>query len=217
LASVHESAGDSLTFNVAIATRLGRAGIKQKGMPMRFTDLVRHTLAKRLVSITEFNMRTIPALAVLALLTGTMSALAQAPAANDAEFVAKATAGNAFEVEEAKLAVQRATDPRLKSFAQRMITDHADALKKLNDAAGNVNVAPTTTLDTPHQAMLDNLRTFNGADFDKIYKADQVASHAETVALLSDYDQTGKNSALKSWAKHSLPVVKDHRNDINAM
>ena len=162
-------------------------------------------------------MRTIPALAVLALLTGTMSALAQAPAANDAEFVAKATAGNAFEVEEAKLAVQRATDPRLKSFAQRMITDHADALKKLNDAAGNVNAAPTTTLDTPHQAMLDNLRTFNGADFDKIYKADQVASHAETVALLSDYDQTGKNSALKSWAKQSLPVVKDHRDDINAM
>jgi len=165
----------------------------------------------------EFKMRTIPALAVLALLSGTAPVLAQTPAANDAEFVAKAMTGNVFEVEEAKLAVQRATDPRLKTFAQHMITDHADALKKLNDAASTMNVTPATALDKPHQAMLDNLKTFNGADFDKIYKTDQVASHAETVALLSDYDQTGKNSALKSWAKQSLPVVKGHRNNINAM
>lgn len=162
-------------------------------------------------------MRIIHALAALALLSGTVRALAQAPAANDAEFIAKAMVGNTFEIEEAKLAVQRATDPQLKSFAQRMITDHTNALKKLEEAAGKTNAAPTMALDAPHQAMLDNLMTFNGADFDKIYKADQVASHAETVALLSDYDQTGKNAALKSWAKQSLPVVKGHRNDINAM
>ena len=47
--------------------------------------------------------------------------------------------------------------------------------------------------------------------------ADQVAAHAETVALLSDYEQNGKNGDLTSWGKDALPVVKGHQADINAM
>lgn len=161
------------------------------------------------------------ALTTFALLIGAVPAWApawaQTPSANDAEFVTKATVGNSFEIEESQLALQRATDPKLKAFAQRMIDDHTAALKKLEAATGKPATGTDLTLDQPHQAMLDNLKTFNGADFDKIYTADQVASHAETVALLSDYYQNGKNSALKSWARQSLPVVKGHRNDIDAM
>ena len=142
---------------------------------------------------------------------------AQTPSADDTTFVTKATVGNTFEIEESKLALQRATDPKLKQFAQKMIDDHTDALNKLAQASGKSDGAAPATLDKPHQAMLTNLSTFNGADFDKIYQADQVASHAETVALLSDYIQNGQNSDLKSWASTTLPVVKDHRAAINAM
>ena len=66
-----------------------------------------------------------------------------------------------------------------------------------------------------HEA--ENEWVYNGADFDKIYKADQVMAHAETVALLSDYDQNGQNSNLKSWAKQALPVVKGHRAAIDSL
>ena len=150
-------------------------------------------------------------------LAGITAALAQAPSASDADFVMKASAGNTFEIEEAKLAVDRAADPKLKQFAQQMIKDHGDAMKKLQDAAAKAGQKAAMTLDPPHQAMLDNLRGFNGAEFDRIYAADQVAAHAETVALLSDYNQNGRNSGLKSWAKQSLPVVKGHRAAIDAM
>ena len=150
-------------------------------------------------------------------IVGLASAQAQAPAIGDAEFVMKASVGNTFEIEEAKLAAERATDPKLKQYAQRMVKDHGDAMKKLSDAATKAGQKAAMTLDPPHQAMLDNLRSFNGADFDRIYLADQVAAHAETVALLADYNQNGRNSGLKSWAKQSLPVVKGHRATINAM
>lgn len=155
-------------------------------------------------------------LAAIAAVVST-AALAQAPSAPDGEFVTKASVGNAFEVEEAKLAVERATDPKVKQFAQKMLDDHGDAMKKLMDAAGKAGQKSEMMLDPPHQAMLDNLKTFNGAEFDKIYKADQIMAHAETVALLSDYNQSGQNSDLKSWAKQALPVVKGHRAAIDSM
>ena len=139
------------------------------------------------------------------------------PSASDAEFVAKASVGNTFEVEEAKLALDRATDQRLKDFAKKMIDDHGDAMKKLADAAGKAGQKAEMTLDAPHQAMLDNLKGLNGQDFDKVYLADQVAAHAETVNLLSDYNQNGQNGDLKTWAKTALPVVKGHQAAVNAM
>ena len=162
-------------------------------------------------------MMTRSAIAAFALVIAGSPVGAQAPSSGDTEFAAKASVGNTFEMEEAKLALQRATDPRLKAFAQRMIDDHSDAMKKLMDAAGKAKQTSEMTLDKPHQAMLDNLKTFDANDFDKIYIADQVASHAETVALLSDYIQNGQNSDLKSWAKQALPIVKEHRAAINAM
>ena len=144
-------------------------------------------------------------------------ALAQSPQSSDQEFVAKASVGNTFEVEEAKLALDRSTDARLKGFAHKMIADHGDAMKKLEIASGKAGDKAGMMLDKPHQAMLDNLKTFSGTDFDKVYIADQVAAHAETAALLSDYKQNGRNGDLKSWVKAALPIVKRHQADINAM
>lgn len=155
--------------------------------------------------------------ALVALLMTSAATMAQAPSSPDAEFAAKASVGNTFEVEEAKLAVERATDPKLKDFARRMLQDHGDAMKKLSAAAGKAGQKSEMMLDKPHQAMLDNLKSFNGARFDTIYKADQVMAHAETVALLSDYTRNGQNSDLKSWAKQALPVVKGHRAAIDSL
>lgn len=159
-------------------------------------------------------IRVFATAAALALST---AAFAQSPAISDADFVMHASVGNTFEMEEAKLALERATDPRIKDYAQRMMTDHGDAMKKLGDAASKANLKSEMTLDKPHQDMVDNLKTFSGTDFDKVYIADQIAAHAETVALLSDYQQNGKTSGLKSWTSDALPVVKAHQAAINAM
>ena len=125
-------------------------------------------------------------LCAVALTLAASSAYAQAPAETDAEFVTKASIGNMFEVQEAKLALTKATDPNLKGFAKQMIADHGDAQKKLKMAADKAGDKLAMSLDKPHLDMLENLKTFSGSDFDKIYKADQIAAHDETVNLLSD-------------------------------
>ena len=152
-----------------------------------------------------------------ALVALTSAAWAQSPPVSDADFVMKASVGNTLEIEESKLALDRATDPRIKSYAQHMISDHTEAEQKLQQAAGREKLKTEPMLDKVHQGMLDNLKTFNGVDFDKIYVADQIAAHVETMALLSDYKTNGKEAALKGWTDKTLPGVKEHLRSIQAL
>ena len=157
---------------------------------------------------------TIGAAVVLTIVT--TQVWAEMPSVSDSEFVAKASVGNTFEVAESQLALKSATYPRLKHFAEKMIVDHEAAEKQLQAAAGKTGQA-VMMLDKPHQAMVDNLKTLSGTDFDKIYMADQIAAHAEAANLLADYKQNASNGELKSWAEKTLPVVKEHQAMIDAM
>jgi putative membrane protein len=147
----------------------------------------------------------------------TSGAWAQSPPLPNADFVMHASVGNTFEIEESKLAFDRATDPRVKAFAKKMISDHTAAEKNLEEAAGKDKLKTEPMLDKAHQAMLDNLKPYNGTDFAKIYMADQIAAHTEAVALVSDYKVNGKEVALKGWADKTLPVVKEHLEMIEVM
>ena len=144
-------------------------------------------------------------------------AFAAGPPETDAQFVEKASVGNTFEIEEAKLAEQQASDPALKDFAQRMVKDHSEAMSRLESVATQANQKAEMKLDAPHQAMVDNLKKYKASDFDKIYLADQIAAHVETQNLLMDYKQNGKNGDLKTWARDTLPTVQDHLGIVASM
>ena len=70
---------------------------------------------------------------------GIAPALADGSPLSDAAFVKKAFVGDLFE-QEAELALQRAINPRLKDFAQGMISQHGKAQKELRDAVGKAGV-----------------------------------------------------------------------------
>ncbi|MDQ0472959.1 DUF4142 domain-containing protein [Labrys wisconsinensis] len=145
--------------------------------------------------------------------TAVLFALTPAAWAQDvspADFAGKASVGNAFEVQEAKLAVKQSKDGKVKSFARMMVKDHTAAEKKL-EAAAKASGAPVgTALDADHQAKLDALNGKTGADFDKAYMADQIQAHTEAADLLAGYSQSGGAPKLKAWAKATLPTVKMH-------
>lgn len=157
--------------------------------------------------------KTALAITAASLMAG--AAMAQSPSPADPEFITKAAVGNTFEIEQAKLALEKAADPKVKEFAEMMIKDHTDAFNKLKEAAKGASVE--MKLDEPHQAMIDNIKTYSGAEFDKIYKADQIMAHVETEALLLDYEANGQTEALKDWAEEVLPHVQHHKAIVSAM
>jgi putative membrane protein len=134
-----------------------------------------------------------------------------------ADFAMKASVGNTFEVEESKLALKQAKSPKIKSFAKMMIQDHTLAEKKLMAAAKSSGGTVEMKLDDPHQAMVTALSSKTGADFDKAYTADQIQGHQETASLLTDYESSGDDAKLKTWAKATLPKVQMHLKRIQAI
>ena len=133
------------------------------------------------------------------------------------DFATKASVGNTFEVEELKLALKQAASPKVKAFAKMMIHDHTMAENKLMTVAKGAGAPVEMKLDDPHQAMVTALQAKTGADFDKGYVADQVQAHQDAASLLGDYEKSGDNAKLKTWAKMTLPTVQMHLKKVQAM
>jgi putative membrane protein len=128
----------------------------------------------------------------------------------DREFVNKAAIGNVAEVELGRVAVQRAARPSVKSFGERMVTDHGRAGAELATLARGKGMDVSKTLDVSHQAMRDRLSGLSGADFDRAYMSEMVRDHTEDVALFERAAQTASDADVKAYAARSLPMLREH-------
>jgi len=124
----------------------------------------------------------------------------------DNEFLMKAMESNRAEVELGRLALTKAQDQRVKDFAQMVIKDHQDALKRMHQvASGGANVTMPSA-DTPaesngnesehhpesmqqghvqlspnYQQLYDRLSSLSGDEFDREYIKAMVQQHRKDV------------------------------------
>ena len=133
-------------------------------------------------------------------------------------FVGGAANGDMYEIESSKLALQKAKNPELKKYAQRMIDEHTKTSADLKAAAkGAGDVVIPTAMDERRQGMVDNLRQAPADGFDQVYIGQQTASHTENVELHQTYAENGDNPALKALAAKHLPMITQHLQQIRAM
>lgn len=144
------------------------------------------------------------------------------PKTGDAAFVDSAARAGLFEVESSKLALERATSPQLKQFAQMMIDDHNKAnaeLKELVDAEKPAGVTSIPgEMGSDRQAKIDDLRALRVvSEFEAKYKQLQIEVHQQALSLFENEAATGTSPALKDWAAQTLPKLQDHLGQIRAM
>lgn len=136
----------------------------------------------------------------------------------DASGFAKAVAtSDMFEIQSAKLAADKAGSAEVKAFATQLLTDHEKSSAELKAAAAKVTppVTMTPALDAEKQAMLDQLKSANGADFDRRFIDQQTNAHQTALALLQNYVGNGDSQPLKDFASKALPVAQDHLEQVN--
>ena len=124
------------------------------------------------------------------------------------DFVTRASNSNLFAVEESRLALDRAHDPRVKTFARRVIDDHGKAEAELQAQAKGSGAAVPTKLDHDHQARLTALRAKSGTDFDTAYIADQGENHSNALTLYGDYMLWGEYEKLHALAIKMIPITE---------
>ena len=133
------------------------------------------------------------------------------------DFVAMAASSDMFEIESSQSAETKASSADVKEFAEHMIADHSKSSEKLMDAAKDAGVTPPTAMLAKHAAKLTEVTTLEGDKFDAAYVDAQVTAHEEAVALFTAYSENGDNAELKAFAAETLPVLKEHLEDVQAL
>lgn len=130
--------------------------------------------------------------------------------AADRAFVKEAAIGGMAEVEFGNLAKEKASNPDVKQFGDRMVTDHGKANDELKQWAQQKNVTLPTELDAKHKATRDRLSKLSGDTFDKAYMREMVSDHQKDVAAFKKQASAAHDTDLKAWASKTLPTLEEH-------
>ena len=125
-------------------------------------------------------------------------------------YVMKAGAGDLYEIQSSKL-VMNSTNPKLRGFAQEMVTDHNKSTAEVKAAAMKAGLHPAAPmLSAKQSAMIASLNKASGAARERLYVEQQKAAHNEALALHEGYAANGTAAPLKMAAGKIVPVVKGH-------
>jgi putative membrane protein len=150
--------------------------------------------------------------AALALAAAPATLLAAAPAAgpNDAQIAAIVVTANQVDIDAGKLAAATTTNPKVKKFADLMVSDHTNVNKSAVDLVTKLGVTPedNATAQSLKKGGDDNiahLHTLHGAAFDRAYVAREVAYHEQ---VLDAVDKVLVPSATNAELKALLVKVR---------
>ncbi len=138
------------------------------------------------------------------------SAMSTGMSSADEHFTKKAAQGGMAEVELGRLAEQRAANPEVKKFAERMVADHTKANNELKQVAGAKNVTLPETLNAKDEATKQKLSNLSGDQFDKAYMSDMVTDHTQDVAEFRKESTSAQDTDLKNFVTNTLPTLEDH-------
>ena len=148
--------------------------------------------------------------------TAAPASTAPAPAVTDPQIAAIVVAANQVDIEAGELAREKATDPRVKEFAERMVTDHTGVNEAATALVTRLGVTPepnatSQQLTQDGEATRTELQGQSGAAFDRAYVANEVAYHQ---AVLDAIDQTlipsAQNAELRALLEQTRPAIQAH-------
>lgn len=110
---------------------------------------------------------------------------------NDAQIASVSLAANAGEVEQNTIAVTRADNAQVRSFAQDLVTMHTAAVAREMALATSAMIVPadnqvTQTLQMMSQSVVTRLQSVDAAEFDQMYLNSQADLHQMVLTLIDD-------------------------------
>jgi putative membrane protein len=130
----------------------------------------------------------------------------------DKQFLTNASQGNYDEIQLGKLAEQKATNPDVKAFGRRMVTDHTKLGAKMQPFATEWSLSAPTGLSADAQKEYDDLNGRSGSDFDKKYIDDMVSDHTKVLDDFTKEVDDTHDTKFKAAVEQGKSVVAAHKN-----
>lgn len=133
-----------------------------------------------------------------------------AKGSSEAAFLTLAAHGSHAELSTSQLALQKATDPAVKQYAQMMVTDHTQQNQTLMALAKSKGMSVPARPDEAHVKMAATLSKLSGKEFDAEYMSMMVADHAKLLSKMQDKAKMAKDPEVQQWASQQVPILQAH-------
>jgi len=131
---------------------------------------------------------------------------------DDNEIAAITDAANSAEIDQGRLAREKAKDPRVRDFAAMMVDHHGEAQRDQQ----KLKLEPSASADSKRmqgdaEAALKDLKQKSGKEFDRAYLQLQIEEHRKVLSALNDQLlPSAKDRKLEAYLESIKPKVESH-------
>jgi putative membrane protein len=154
---------------------------------------------------------------VVTLTTGQLSPLQAQEGATveaDADIVREVNARNLFEIRLGEITRKRSTNPSVRDFGDRMMTEHSSMHQQWSGLVGKDGKPFRTGLgDQPAlNAEVRRLEKVEANQFDREYMASMIRQHQDNVQFFQNSVTSARSFQVRDLLTSGLPVVQQHLN-----
>ena len=139
-----------------------------------------------------------------------------AASAQDKQFLQSIHQVNLAEIATGNLAQQKGASKEVKDLGARFVTDHTPMDQKVQSVASSAKVTLPNAPNTDQQAVLKQLESISGADFDAQWVTTQLTAHTQAMQGVQAELTKGSDPAVKEVAQQTAPVLQAHHNALVA-
>lgn len=141
---------------------------------------------------------------------GAPPAISAAPG-HEPDFMRHLATDNLYELELSRLAAGRATNPRVRSLAQRLAAHRTQTRQQLERLMRSRGAVPPSELPPEKFAKLQQLQALpRSADFDSAFvRVVGIEDGQSAIAQLERARREARDPALVSWIDRTLPLVRE--------
>ena len=128
------------------------------------------------------------------------------------DFVTRVATKGVYEVEVSKLALEKASSPAVRDFAQTMVVHHTQLNNELVDLMSAHGVPPPRGLPADRATKLHRLASLPKSDaFDSGYmRVVGIEDHRTEIAMFESARRTVRDRELRSYIERSLTIMRTH-------
>jgi putative membrane protein len=153
--------------------------------------------------------------------TTSTSSSASTASTQDKDWINQVAMDNHQEIMMARLGEQKASNAGVKSFAQKLATDHTKALSELETVARGKSVTipsqytstsstSTTSSTATQNADERRLSGLSGAEFDRAFVKQMVDDHQKAISAFEREEKATQDSAIRNYINTTLPTLRSH-------
>jgi len=132
-------------------------------------------------------------------------------ARGDRKFIQETAGAGMFEVQAAQLAARQASDPNVKSFAEKLVDQHTQANDELVKLANAKRVELSAAPPRDMRRDIEKLGRKQGQEFDTEFVREVgIKAHEKNIKAFEKASKDTKDPELKAFIDKTLPTLKEH-------